>query len=32
LAAGVEGSLDCGAVGELDAIGFECDGKTIVID
>jgi hypothetical protein len=32
LAAAVEGSLDYGAVGELDAIGFESDWKTIVID
>jgi hypothetical protein len=32
LGAAVEGSLDFGAVGQLDQVRFECDWKTFVID
>jgi hypothetical protein len=32
LAAAVEGALDGRAIGELEAIGFECDRKAFVID
>jgi hypothetical protein len=32
LAATVESPLDCGAVRQLDPVGFECDWKAFIID